>query len=112
MGGCCVAGEYPPPRQTPIDEARDDFDPSLAYDLSDYGHLGYDPRMDAPNPTQAVQQQYDGTWEMYDPTSDDYASDVEQLLAKHVLNAAVNLLVYITRIFHLSSFHHGLELNY
>jgi len=95
MGGCGdPLRPYPPPRQTPINTARKDMDPSLAYDLSDYGHLGYDPGMGAPDPNQPVQDQYTGTWEMYVCPSDDPA--VGQLLAKHVLNAAVNPMVYIT----------------
>jgi len=95
MGGCDdPLRPYPPPRQTPINKARGDMDPSLAYDLSDYGHLGYDPDMGAPDPNQPVQDQYTGTWEMYICPSDD--PRVGQLLAKHVLNAAVNPMVYIT----------------
>ena len=43
MGGCADGRPYPPPRQTT--DARDDLDPSLAYDVSEYGHLGYDPGM-------------------------------------------------------------------
>ena len=86
MGGCGSEGEYPPPRQTPIDEARLDMDPSLAYDVSEYGHLGYDPAQGAPNPDAPVQDQYTGTWEMYCPPNDD--PRVGELLAEHVLNAA------------------------
>ena len=38
MGGCGGTQPYPPLRQTTA--ARAALDPSLAYDLSDYGHLG------------------------------------------------------------------------
>jgi len=94
MGGCDDGRPYPPPRQQPLDQARDDMDPSLAYDLSDYGHLGYDPDMGPPDPTAPVQDQYTGTWAMYVTPSDD--PGMGKLLAKHVLNAAVNPMVYIT----------------
>jgi len=94
MGGCSNGGQYPPPRQTPLDEKRDDMDPSLAYDLSDYGHLGYDPELEVPDPDRPVQDQYTGTWELYTPPGSD--PGVGKLLAKHVLNAAVNPMVYIT----------------
>jgi hypothetical protein len=70
------------------------MDPSLAYDLSDYGHLGYDPALGPPDPNNPVQNQYTGTWELYVPPSDD--PRVGQMLAQHVLNAAVNPMVYIT----------------
>ena len=95
MGGCGDPSRpYPPLRQTPIDEARDAFDPSLGFDLSDYGHLGYDPALGPPNPNGPVQDQYTGTWAMWTLPNDD--SRVGQLLAKHVLKAAVNPMVYIT----------------
>lgn len=86
MGGCGSEGDYPPLRQTPIDEVRDDMDPSLAYDVSEYGHLGYDPAQGDSNPDAPVQNQYTGTWEMYRPPNDD--PRVGKLLAEHVLNAA------------------------
>ena len=70
------------------------MDPSLAYDLSDYGHLGYDPALGPPDQNNPVQNQYAGTWELYVPPSDD--PRVGQMLANHVLNAAVNPMVYLT----------------
>jgi hypothetical protein len=94
MGGCEDGRPYPPPRQAPLDVPRSDMDPSLAYDLSDYGHIGYDPAKGPPNPDAPVQDQYTGTWEVYTPPSDD--PRVGKLLARHVLSAAVNPLVYIT----------------
>jgi hypothetical protein len=94
MGGCADGRKYPPPRQTPIDKKMNSFDPSLAYDLSDYGHLGYDPAKGPPNPNAPVQDQYTGTWTMWTPPNDD--PGVGKLLAKYVLNAAVNPMVYIT----------------
>jgi hypothetical protein len=78
---------YPPPRMTPLSPRRGDMDPSLAYDLSDYGHLGYDPDPLANN-------QYTGTWEMYLPPDDDIR--VGELLAKHVINAIIKPLVYLS----------------
>jgi hypothetical protein len=95
MGGCGdPARPYPPPRQALISQAIDDMDPSLAYAVSEYGHLGYDPALGPPDPNAPVQDQYTGTWAMYVPPDDD--PRVGQLLANHVLNAAVNPLVYIT----------------
>jgi hypothetical protein len=95
MGGCGdPLRPYPPPRQTPLNQARNDLDPSLAYDMSEYGHLGYDPDLGLPDPDKPVQDQYTGTWEMFTPLNDD--PRVGQMLAKHVLNAAMNPMVYIT----------------
>ena len=83
MGGCADGRPYPPPRQAAPDEPRDDLDPSLAYDVSEYGHLGYDPAQGAPNPARPVQDQYSGTWATWSPPNDD--PRIGQLLAKHVL---------------------------
>lgn len=71
MGGCKDGGVYPPPRQTPIDKAREDIDPSLAFDISAYGHLGYDPAKGKPSDDAPVQDQYTGTWAMWIPANDD-----------------------------------------
>ena len=60
----------------------------MAYDVSDYGHLGYDQELGPPDPDNPVQEQYTGTWAFYLPPNDDTC--VGQLLAKHVLN---NVLV-------------------
>jgi hypothetical protein len=89
MGGCGDGRPYPPPRQIPIDEPRGDLDPSLGFDVSEYGHIGYDPAAGTPDPDAPVQQQYTGTWDMYRPANDD--PRVGQLLAKHVLNAVLDL---------------------
>ncbi len=94
MGGCDDGGTYPPPRQTSLNMARKDMDPSLAFELSDYGHIGYDPELGPPDPNRPVQNQYTGTWEVYTPPSGDFR--VGKLLAKHVLNAAINPFIYIT----------------
>ena len=95
MGGCGdPLRPYPPPRLVPMDVPRDEFDPSLTYDLCDYGHLGYDPALGSPDPNGPVQDQYTGTWDMYEPPNDD--PRMGAILAKHVLNAAVNPMVYIT----------------
>jgi hypothetical protein len=63
------------------------MDPSLAYEVSEYGHLGYDATKGAPNPDGQVQEQYSGTWALYRPPNAD--PRVGQLLAKHVLKAAI-----------------------
>jgi len=95
MGGCGdPLKPYPPMRQTPLNEKMSDMDPSLCFDMSEYGHLGYDPALGAPDPDNPVQDQYTGTWEMYHPPNDD--PRVGQLLAKYVLSAAINPLVYLT----------------
>jgi len=92
MGGCADDGfgvprPYPPPRLTPLPDRRHDMDPSLAYDVSEYGHLGYDPALGLPDPNGPVQGQYTGTWAMYQPPDDD--PGVGKLLAKQVLNAVL-----------------------
>jgi hypothetical protein len=94
MGGCADGRTYPPPRQVPLDKKRDELDPSLAYEVSDYGHLGYDPSLGPPDPNRPVQNQYTGTWDMWTPPNDD--PRVGKILAKHVMNAAVNPMVYVT----------------
>jgi hypothetical protein len=99
MGGCPDDGfglsrPYPPPRLTPLPDRAHDMDPSLAYEVCEYGHLGYDPLSGAPDPDSPVQSQYTGTWEMYVEPDDN--PDVGQLLAKHVLIAAVKPMVYMT----------------
>ncbi len=90
MGGCADGRPYPPPRQTPLDIARGDFDPSLAYHVSEYGHLGYDPEMGLPDTNSAVQDQYTGTWAMWDPPN--YEDEFAEFLAKHVIDAALDKL--------------------
>ncbi len=87
MGGCGEPGDYPPPRQASLEKNRDDMDPSLAYDVSEYGHLGYNPDLGPPDPDSPVQDQYTGTWAMYRPPNDD--PRMAELMAKHVLKAAL-----------------------
>jgi hypothetical protein len=87
MGGCDDGRPYPPPRQTPLDTPLGDLDPSLAYEVSDYGHLGYTQELGPPDPDSPVQEQYTGTWAYYHPPNAD--PRVGELLAKHVL-AALN----------------------
>ena len=95
MEGCSdPLRPYPPPRQTPINQKMSDLDPNLCFDMSEYGHAGYDPSMGDPDPDMPVQDQYTGTWEMYRPPNAD--ARVGQLLARQVLNAAMNPLVYLT----------------
>jgi hypothetical protein len=83
MGGCADGRPYPPPRLAPPDKARNDLDPSLAYDVSEYGHLGYDPKKGKPDPDLAVQNQYTGTWATWSPPNAD--PRVGETLAKHVI---------------------------
>lgn len=95
MGGCGdPLRPFPPVRQTPLNKPRSDLDPSLVYDMSDYGHLGYDPTSGPPDPNGPVPDQYTGTWAMFNPPDDDQR--VGEMLAGQVLNAAINPLVYIT----------------
>ncbi len=67
MGGCADGRPYPPPRLAPLYKARNDLDPSLAYDVSEFGHLGYDPDNGQPDPDKPVQSQYNGTWAIWSP---------------------------------------------
>jgi hypothetical protein len=91
MGGCGDSlMPYPPPRQTPLNQKRSDLDPSLAFDLSDYGQLGYDVALGSPDPDGPVQDQYMGTWDLWIPPSSN--SRVGKLLATHVINAALDTL--------------------
>jgi len=95
MGGCDdPLRPYPPPRQTPLNGKMSDLDPHLCFDMSEYGHEGYDPAEGDADPDKPVQNQYTGTWEMYRPPNDD--ERVGQLLAGHVLHAAINPLVYLS----------------
>ena len=73
MGGCSSGQSYPPPRQAKLNERRNDLDPSLAYDVSEFGHLGYRSALGAPNLSQPVQNQYSGTWSMWKVTEDHHA---------------------------------------
>jgi hypothetical protein len=95
MGGCGdPLRPYPPVRQTPLNQAMSDLDPSLCFDMSSYGHLGYDPALGPPDPNGPVQDQYTGTWEIYIPPNDDQR--VGEMLGNYVLHAAMNPMVYIT----------------
>lgn len=89
MGGCDDGRAYPPPRLTPKDKARDDLDPSLAYDVSAFGHVGYDPAKGAPREDAPVQAQFRGSWAMWQPPNGD--PRVGQLLADQVVEAWQNL---------------------
>lgn len=70
MGGCGNGQPYPPLRQVASNQKIDDLDPSLAYDVSAYGHLGFDPNLGPANENFAVQDQYDGTWAMWEVVDD------------------------------------------
>lgn len=83
MGGCADGRPYPPTRTTPPDKARDDLDPSLAYDVSAYGHLGYDPTQGKPSDTAPVQGQYRGSWALWQPPNGD--PRIGAMLADHVI---------------------------
>ena len=71
MGGCGTAQPYPPLRQTPMDHVMQDTDPHLVHDLSAYGHLGYDSAKGPPRDDGPVQNQYTGTWSIWDPINGD-----------------------------------------
>jgi hypothetical protein len=71
MGGCGDGRPYPPARIAAGDAPRSDLDPSLAYDVSEFGHLGYDPAVGQPDPDRPVQSQYSGTWAMWQAPNDD-----------------------------------------
>jgi len=83
MGGCGDGRPYPPPRQAPISVALQDTDPSLAFDIPAYGHLGYDPAQGPPGESGPVQNQYTGTWAMWLPPNKD--PRMGQLLARQVV---------------------------
>jgi hypothetical protein len=83
MGGCGTNQPYPPPRQTPITQARLDTDPSLGFDISAYGHLGYEQSKGAPDENRPVQGQYRGTWELWQSVNTD--PRIGKLLAKQVV---------------------------
>ena len=83
MGGCADDKPYPPPRLARPDKARDDMDPSLAFDVSEYGHLGYNAALGKPDANQPVQQQYAGFWAIWSPPNAD--ARVGRLLASHVI---------------------------
>jgi hypothetical protein len=83
MGGCGDHRPYPPPRQMPVNQPLQDTDPSLAFDISAYGQLGYDPGKGAPDDNQPVQDQYTGTWELWQPANSD--PRIGKLLARQVV---------------------------
>jgi hypothetical protein len=83
MGGCADGRTYPPPRQTPMERAREDVDSSLAFDVPAYGHLGFDPAKGKPSSDRPVQNQYTGTWAMWVPANDD--PRMGELLARQVV---------------------------
>ncbi len=84
MGGCGGSQPYPPLRQTPIDKKRQDTDPSLAFDISAYGLLGYEQSKGPPSDGMPVQGQYRGTWELWRPANDD--PRIGKLLATQVVS--------------------------
>jgi hypothetical protein len=83
MGGCPDGRPYPPSRQTPVHEPREDLDPSLAFDVSEFGHLGYRAAAGPVDPNRPVQDQYAGTWAIWQPPNDD--PEVGRLLADKLL---------------------------
>lgn len=84
MGGCADGRRYPPPRQTPPDVAMDDLEPSLAWDIPAYGHLGFDPADGPPSDDRPVQQQYRGTWAIWTPPNSN--PEVADFLTDHVVD--------------------------
>jgi hypothetical protein len=85
MGGCGDQRPYPPPRQAALSSVRQDTDPSLAFDIPAWGHLGYDPALGPPSDSAPVQGQYRGTWAMWQPANDD--PRMGKLLARQVIAA-------------------------
>lgn len=83
MGGCADGRPYPAPAQPKPNGSLGLDDPSLVFDVSPYGHLGYDPAVGAPNPEAPVQGQYAGTWSMYRPPNT--SRKLVELLADTVL---------------------------
>ncbi len=83
MGGCSDGRPYPAPAQPKPNGSLGLEDPSLVFDVSAYGHLGYDPASGAPNPEAPVQGQYAGTWSMYRPPNASY--ELMEILADAVL---------------------------
>jgi hypothetical protein len=83
MGGCGGSQPYPPLRQTPVTKALPDTDPSLVFDISAYGLLGYDQSKGPPSDERPVQGQYDGTWQLWRPANDD--PRIGELLARQVV---------------------------
>jgi hypothetical protein len=83
MGGCTDGRVYPPPRQTPENLAMDDLEPSLAWDIPAFGHSGYDPSKGPPSHEKPVQQQYRGTWSIWEPPNSN--PEVAVFLADHVI---------------------------
>jgi hypothetical protein len=67
----------------PINQPLQDTDPSLGFDVSAFGHLGYDPVRGAPDEDRPVQGQYTGTWELWQPANTD--PRIGELLARQVL---------------------------
>ncbi len=86
MGGCGddARRPYPPPRQTPINKVRKDLDPSLAFDVSEFGHAGYASDRGPPDVDAPVQNQYRGTWAMWTPPNDN--PEVGRFLADKVVD--------------------------
>ncbi len=71
MGGCpATAQPYPPERQSLATKPISALDPHLAYAVSEFGHLGYDPAQGPVDADAPVQSQYTGTWAMWEPPSD------------------------------------------
>lgn len=71
MGGCPATTQpYPPLRQSSATAAISVLDPNLAFAVSEYGNLGYDPAQGAPDVNTPVQNQYTGSWALWTPPSD------------------------------------------
>jgi hypothetical protein len=87
MGGCSDGRPYPPTQLAAITKARNDLDPSLAYDVSAYGHLGYNPSLGQPSNNAPVQSQYRGSWVMWTPPNDNPA--VITMLRNHITDAVI-----------------------
>ena len=84
MGGCADGRPYPAPRLAQRNKARNDLDPSLAYDVSEFGHLGYEQILGQPNADKPVQAQYSGSWAIWTPPNTD--ARVGKILSRHVID--------------------------
>ena len=71
MAGCGPGRPYPPPSTTPAGKPVEDLDPVLAFAVSEFGHVGFDPSRGRPREDGPVQRQYRGTWDLWQPPNDD-----------------------------------------
>ncbi|MFC1669318.1 hypothetical protein ACFL20_02940 [Spirochaetota bacterium] len=90
MGGCGKDRPYPPKRQAKESSKMSATDPSLGFDNSAFGNLGYNPKLGPPDENKPVQKQYGGTWALYRPPNDN--PRLSKMMAKHVFRTAINMI--------------------